>query len=317
MLNIADSYRVNETKKPVADWRPSRKVLMLRAYSSWIVRSVGCAALTLSLAATTCPTFGAPTARSVESLSAAERASLPDATLVTISKIGRTVSLGTLRAEHKRRMKRFANAARLGKRTSLLLAQQGGAANMASQFKKKKKGANSGSLLAMVFSLKNFNDRTLGKFTSGPYPGPFPADFLAFCKAAVATGCLYLPSGPFLLNQGTWVWDIDNFITDQNICAAEGGNPEGGGCAYYYPTAYSLTFNPGQPTAQGYPVTSSATCPSPFTNTVDPRGAVSLDVVPSTNTGYRFALTSVKTCVVRVFVKQLPARRPVRMQLPR
>ena len=253
------------------------------------------------LAGTTCPTFGAPTTRSMESLSAAERMSLPDATLVTIKRIGRTVSLGALRAEHKRRMKRFAHAA----------------ANMGSQFKKKKKAASSGSLLPMVFSLKNFNDPTLGTFASGPYPGPFPADFLAFCKAAAATGCLYLPSGPFLLNQGTWVWDIDDFVTDRNICTAEGGNPEGGGCAYYYPAAYTLTFNPGPPTAHGYPVTSSATCPSPFTNTVDPRGAVSLDVVPSTNTGYRFALTSVKTCVVRVFVKALPARRPVRLKLPR
>ena len=51
-----------------------------------------CAALTLLLAATTCPTFGAPTARAAESLSAAERANLPDTTMIKL-KTGRTVSL--------------------------------------------------------------------------------------------------------------------------------------------------------------------------------------------------------------------------------
>src|ERR1700692_2016910 len=71
--------------------------MMLCAYPSRIVRSVGCAALALLLAATTCPTFGAPTARPVESLSAAERANLPDTTLI------------------KLRLQRFADAAMLGK----------------------------------------------------------------------------------------------------------------------------------------------------------------------------------------------------------
>jgi hypothetical protein len=313
VLKVADPYPVNETKKPVADRRPSRKVLMLRAYSSWIVRSVGCAALTLSLATTTCPTFGAPTARSVESLSAAERASLPNATLVTISKTGRTVSLGVLRSEHKLRLQRFANAAMLGKRASLLLAHGGGAPNIGSKFEKKKKRVSSGTLVPMNFSLQNFSAPGMGPFP----PGPFPADFLAFCKAAAVTACLYLPSGFKMVYQGAYVWDMDDLITDQTMCTSEGGRPEGGGCAYYYPTEYNLEFNPGPPTAQGYNVTSSATCPSPFENTVDPRGAVSLDVLPNTNTVSYLSLTSLKTCVVRVFVKKLPVRRRLQITLPR
>jgi len=274
--------------------------MMLRAYSSRIVRSVGCTALTLLLAATTCPTFGAPTARAVESLSAAERTSLPDATLVTISKTGRRVSLGVLRSEHKRRLQRFANASMLGKRAG-------------SKFEKKKKGVSPGTLVPMNFSLQNFSAPGMGPFP----PGPFPADFLAFCKAAAVTACLYLPSGFKMFYQGAYVWDMDDLITDQTMCTSEGGRPEGGGCAYYYPTEYNLEFNPGPPTAQGYNVTSSATCPSPFENTVDPRGAVSLDVLPNTNTVSYLSLTSLKTCIVRVFVKKLPVRRRLQITLPR
>src|SRR6202051_678686 len=263
--------------------------MMLRAYSSRIVRSVGCTALALLLAATTCPPFGAPTARAVESLSAAERTSLPDATLVTISKIGRRVSLGVLRSEHKRRLQRFANAAMLGKRAS-------------SKFEKKKKGGGAGTLVPMNFSQKNFYDQY-----GEPFPGgPFPADFLAFCKAAHVTACLYLPSA-LLLSGGGYVTDYDFLITDQKICTSEGGQLKlaGQACAYVYPGAHNLQFTPGPPTAKGYPVTHSATCPSRFAYTVDPRGAVSLNVVSnSPTTVSTLNLTSLKTCVVRVFVKK-------------
>jgi hypothetical protein len=276
---------------------------MLRTYSSRIVRSVGCAALTLFLAATTCPTFGASTVRTVESLSTAERASLPNTTLIKL-KTGRPVALGVLRSEHKRRLQRFANAAMLGKRASLLLTHEGGAANMGSQFKKKKTTGGAGTLVPMKFSLTSFNDPSLGTSPLGPFPGPLPADLLAFCKAAAATACLYLPSGRTLYQGAVWVWDMDPFITDQKMCISQGGNPEGGGCAYYYPTAYALKFNPGPPTAHGYPVTHSATCPSHFQDTVDPRGAIVLDVVPIANTDYWLNLTSLKTCVVRVLVKK-------------
>jgi len=104
---VADFYSVNETKRPVAE----------RRLSSPIVRGVGCAALTFLLAATTCPTFGAPTARAVESLSAAERANLPDTTLIKLSN-GQTVSLGILRSQHQLRLQRFAMAASLALRVS-------------------------------------------------------------------------------------------------------------------------------------------------------------------------------------------------------
>jgi len=152
----------------------------------------------------------------------------------------------------------------------------------------------------MNFSLKAFQS-----------PVPFAADFWAFCKAAAATACLYLPGGK-LYSDGPYNYlDFDPLITDQHTCTLEGGQPNFGatkqmlGCSYYYPTQYNLTFNPGRPTAQGYPVTHSADCPSRFVNyTVDPRGAVSLNVVSTSYIPTWGPLASLKTCVVRVFVKK-------------
>jgi hypothetical protein len=261
--------------------------MMLPAYSSRIVLSVSCAALTLLLAATTCPTFGAPTARAAESLSAADRASLPDTTLIKL-KTGRTASLGVLRSEHKLRLQRFADASMLGKRAFV--------------FEKKKKSAGPGTLVPMNFSLKNFNLAAV--------LGPLPADMLAFCKAARVTACLYLPGGtPFV--GPSFYMDYDYLITDAKQCISEGGQTNFTstmkmlGCSYYYPNQYILKFNPGPPAAQGYPVTHSATCPSRFVNyTVDPRGAVSLNIVNTSYVPTWGPINSLKTCVVRVFVKK-------------
>lgn len=97
---------------------------MLRAHSSRSVHSVvGCVAATLVLIATACPTFGASAARAVESLSATELATLPDNTLVTL-KTDRTVTLGVLRSEHKLRLQRFRQAAKLGALQRQMLAKK-------------------------------------------------------------------------------------------------------------------------------------------------------------------------------------------------
>src|ERR1700694_1263056 len=128
---------------------------MFRTYSFRIVRSVGCAALTLLLAATTCLAFGAPTARAVESLTAAERAILPDTTLIKL-KTGRTVSLGVLRSEHKLRLQRFADASMLGKHQAVLLQTQGGDVPETDRSPTK---AGQGKLVPMNFSPKNFKNR--------------------------------------------------------------------------------------------------------------------------------------------------------------
>jgi len=261
---------------------------MLRTGSSRIGRGVlGLAAL--MLVATTCPTFGAPTTGAVESPTAAELATLPDTTLVKL-KNGRTVTVGVLRSEHKARVQRFADAAKLGTRLLQTLSTS----------EQERRKASRGTLVRMDFSLKRFQS----VYT-------LPADLLAFCKAAAATGCLYIPGGPLVV-VGTIYMDVDNLITDQHLCTSEGGRSEISattkqmfGCEYYYPSQYNLGFNPGKPTAHGYPVTHSASCPSRFVQyTVDPHGAVSLNVVSTNYLPNWGPLYSVKTCVVRVFVEK-------------
>lgn len=262
--------------------------MMLGVYSSGIVRSVGCAALMLLLAATTCPTFGAPTGRAVESLSAAERASLPDGTLIKF-KTGRTVSLGVLRSEHKLRLQRFADAAKIGKQRVLLATHGGVALSIA--------GSTQPTLVPMDLSLQDF------KLVPGY---PLPADFLAFCKAAVVTACLYLPETPYLYFCCNGAFDSDPLLTDQQLCNSEGGQLIPAGCSWDYPTTYKMFFNPGPPTAQGFNnVTSSA--PSGNNSrcgfTVDPHGVVTLSYNTSTinNQGGAFVL---EFCEVSVFVKK-------------
>jgi hypothetical protein len=235
----------------------------------------------------------------IESLSAAQRASLPDATLVTVTfaKTVRTVSLGTLRSEHQLRLQRFANAAKLG---ALARAPE----------QKLVPGKVIKKLVPMNYSLTSFNIVASG---ASYYPGPLPADFLAFCKAARATGCLYFPSGAplmFVNNQSTTspIVDEDPLITDAQLCKSEGGSMWSwpkipAMCVYEYPVIYTLDFNPGTPTAQGYPVTSFGNCKSQlFTKpAVDPHGALALGVA-TTILGNGYPLTAVASCVVDVFV---------------
>jgi hypothetical protein len=278
--------------------------MMLGAYSSRIVRSVGCAALALLLAATTCPTFGAPTASNVESLSAAQLSSLPDGALIKL-KTGRTVSLGVLRTEHKLRLQRFADAAKLGQHGAFVPQTHGALAPNAQQ----------GTLVPMDFSQKAFSA------TFAENNLPLPADFLAFCKAAGTTACLYLPSGVQLFfdpSNGV-AGDGDIFFTGTpELCKSTGGHSGSlYGCYWSYPLTYSLSFNSGAPPVQDYKVTQSANCPSPFVNVVDPHVAVStghvavsintnnLGVAPSYGwTGLYYVFPSPQSCVVSVFVKK-------------
>ena len=252
---------------------------MLRACSSWIFRSVGYAILTLLPLVTSCPTLVASTVvRAVESLSVAERASLPNTTRVKL-KSGRTVSLGVLRSEHRLRLKRFANASKRGEQQAFLL-----------QKRRVISPGVQGTLVPMNFSGGHFQD----------FYGPFPADYLAFCKAAAVTACLYFSTGTDFLPSGNSIVDIDPLFTDAKLCKSEGGVPDSGGCDWSYPDQYSLVFNPGPPTSQGYAVTHTATCPSQFFNySVDPHGLVTLNV--NNLASNRF---SMKSCVVSVFVNK-------------
>jgi hypothetical protein len=238
----------------------------------------------------------------MESLSPSDRVSLSDATLVKLI-TGRTVSLGVLRAEHKLRLQRFANAATLGKRqvTDVPATRDALVPSKSTGIKKTGTVSLAPTLVPMSYSLNAF-------LPSAFFDASMPADFAAFCHAAAATACLYLPGGVQLLNNPCCtdaLMDVDPLITDVGLCSSEGGvegsGSAGSGCWYSYPTTYNLNFSPGQPTAQGYQVTQSANCASPFSYTVDPHGAVKLGYTG----GLAFnGLPSAQSCIVSVYVNK-------------
>src|SRR6516162_6109723 len=86
--------------------------------SSTSVRTLLCLAASLGLLCfLPLPSLGNESARSIGSLTPDQRNHLPDNTQVTLPRRG-TVTLGTLRAEHRARMERFSRADLWGKRVA-------------------------------------------------------------------------------------------------------------------------------------------------------------------------------------------------------
>ena len=278
-------------------------VTKLGPVSSWIVHIVGCGSLIVLLAAMTCPAFGAPVARTVASLTATELATLPDATLIKVN-AGPTVSLGILRSQHQSRLHRFAMAAFHvidfveGNPDRPIIVGSVYNATAPRTRTAVPSALNKSLPVPMDFSVTRFG-----------VPGPLPADFVAFCKAATATACLYLPSGvPLAFGSGAAV-DTDPLVIDAGLCSTQGGAESASGCAYSYPLKYNVNFNPGQRTSQGYNLMQSTNCPSPFSDTVDPKnGAVSLSYKMSGAPHQPFVgpptFSALQSCVVRVYLNQ-------------
>ncbi len=225
------------------------------------------------------------TVRPIASMTAAERATLPDATVVTL-KTGRTVSLGVLRSEHRARMARFAavSSARLNRN---IIANPGIISNQPPV----------GTLVVMK------------PVTSGPI------DYRTFCNASPVSGCLYFPPGaelyPSYPTPDHWR-DSDPLIMDAGVCASEGGTSFWDGCYYDYPMKYTGNFNPGVPPAGqsiGTGVTSTKNCAgTEFDVTVDTHGAVQINAPgsifasPPVVTSYLTTGPSPAKCVVKVYV---------------
>lgn len=218
----------------------------------------------------------------IGSLSITQRASLPDATLVTIkmSPTTRTISLGVLRSEDQLRLQRFANAANLGRAFGAAVPSPA--------------TSPQGILIPMDFSLQRF------AYQGQPFPASaLPADYLAFCKAALVTACLYfpaLPAGVAWVQSANVVQDYDPMMSPQ-VCASDGGLWGSDYCIFSYPTTYSLNF------ISLLQMAHSANCPSPFANTVT-ASAVNLSMPGAGNlnsAGYAAApITTLTSCVVRV-----------------
>ena len=148
--------------------------------------------------------------------------------------------------------------------------------------------------------------------TPTPAPTPFtivepasqyasaPSDMRAFCDAAQASACAYLPaqqSGSFV--DGS-LGNID-WLLPQSQCGPEGGSWTGGYGAYYcifsYPFRIVVYFTP----AKSYRLQQSATCDTSLWNyTVDPHGVIL--IYYNKQLSAHWSTTNNPTCVVRVAV---------------
>jgi hypothetical protein len=124
-----------------------------------------------------------------------------------------------------------------------------------------------------------------------------PADMKAFCGAADASACLYLPPQQQIQNFNGAALDLDSLI-DQSQCGNEGGAWTSFGwnswfCQFSYPLSVKVSFTP----ASNYQISSTAECDqSVFTYEVDTHGAVAIQIK---QTGI-FKTGSSPWCVVKV-----------------
>lgn len=149
-------------------------------------------------------------------------------------------------------------------------------------------------------------NRNLGNLQVAPQPvveppsqyAAAPADMRAFCAAARASACLYLPPGQQVTAEQSGVADWDSLVT-QTQCAQEGGawSAIWGSyfCAFEYPASVVVHFTP----AANFKLAQSASCDhGTFTYSVDVHGAVTISmaaVMPVIMT-----TDDNPTCVVRV-----------------
>jgi hypothetical protein len=124
-----------------------------------------------------------------------------------------------------------------------------------------------------------------------------PGDMKAFCAAAGASACLYLPPQQQIQVFNGFALDSDSLI-DQSQCKSEGGGWMSFGwgawfCEFSYPMSVTVRFTP----PSNYQVSSTAQCDqSVFTYQVDTHGAVAISV---TQSGF-FTTGSTPWCVVKV-----------------
>ena len=216
------------------------------------------AALALSIiaaAATWAAQPVSPVVRPIEKLTALERAQLPDSTRVEFGK--RVTTLGALRAAHLRiekHMRAIPEAQARGEAIAVKL----------------------GRLLPP--------GKALVEPESAYKQGA--ADMKAFCKAAKATICLYIPrdSGDFVYDNWPPPWSAyvsDPMITDPSVCAAWNGLFQQGACIYRYMTTYTAQFK----TAPGKPFSSRTEGCGSFNVATDQHGAASAQWIPEQGEG--------------------------------
>lgn len=208
-----------------------------------------------ALAATTVP---------LEKLSLSERlSSAPDSTPIQFGP--RATTLGILRAAHRAREAALSKAASLGAGLrGKLVPIQGGAA--IANTGPRLNGVNAGNLQVAPQAFIE---------PSSQYASA-PADMKAFCGAAQASACLYLPPNQQVTAEQSGVADWDSLVT-QTQCAQEGGTWSsiwnGTFCAFNYPASVVVHFTP----AANFKLARSASCDhGTFTYDIDVHGAITI-----------------------------------------
>jgi hypothetical protein len=246
----------------------------------------------------------------------------PDSTVVRI-RPRLTTTLGKLRAAHRGRKAAFANARLAGirarnelKAKPMLIARPAvtlnyGAGPTPTPVTYRQHMGGLPIPTPRVYPQKsNLGNPSLP--TPAPAPTPIaivesasqyasaPPDMKAFCYAAQASACAYLPaqsSGYFINGQ---ILDYDWLIT-QSQCGQEGGQwlPDFSFyCQFSYPPSVRVNFTP----AKSYRLQQSASCDSSlWSYTVDPHGAISIQYKNPTEYS-AWSATNNPTCVVRVAV---------------
>jgi hypothetical protein len=143
-------------------------------------------------------------------------------------------------------------------------------------------------------------------------------DYQNYCKAADATVCIYLPvvqdwqvvslSGPD--NYHVVATIVDPLITDSKTCRSEGGSMGSAGCEYRYPYTQTIDFQPAafNPYVLRCPGVFGPNPGSGYEITIDPHGAVAIEVGPGTwdywyaNGKYYFGGVQL-TCFIQVYTE--------------
>jgi hypothetical protein len=270
----------------------------------------------ISLAGTNAGLAAAPTTHAggtvlIEHLTTSARATLPDATKIEL-KPGLIVSLGTLRTQHRDRIARFANATALGTQAHDVLERS-------ALSRSKKHSTSHGPKLSLLPMASSDSNAVPWTGVSGSHWSP---DYVAFCKAAKASICLYVPQssyglGSTLAPKGGAFTDIDMLITDKGICSDDGGTlySKSGvalGCLFFYPNSFNVQYFVGNPPSA---TANTKGCEShSFSVVIDPHGGAEAGW-KQTYFGYPWGGSAAKTetCTIDIMV---PAGQPKPLPTP-
>jgi hypothetical protein len=253
----------------------------------------------------------------LERLSMQERQKTsPDSTLVRLR--NKTYTLGELRAAHRARTMAWSGARANGSLAAASLAKQkpkvvnlkanvvnqknAPAAVESQKAAATTKTGSASSQQPVAPNTIKLNDAELqaaGQISVYEPPSDYayaPKDMKAFCNAAGASACLYLPPQQLIQMGNNIALDVDTLI-DAAQCVSDGGewNTYFGAsmCDFQYPVTIKVNFTP----AANYQISSTVQCDqSIYTYQIDVHGAVLISI----NQSGDFTTGTSPWCVIKL-----------------